>query len=157
MTGSGQARRRSVAAVLGVALAAVVMSACAPPPEDPPPPAPPDEQSHVTVWGTDVAYSNSAPELVDFVLYGTSFYHLHNHPQYGGCTLVDGADDGSTRSVIRIDASTLRVRLTVKWTEARNEGTGDFECGLNDPLFGDLVSAGGDRIVPFAADLISHT
>ena len=146
-------RRRSIAAVFGVAMVVAVLSACA---ADVPAPAP-DVQKHVTVWGADLAWPESSPEVVDSVGYGTWVHHINNHPMYGGCMLSDSDDDGWTESYTRINASTIRMRLTLHWTEIRNDGTGNFECAPNEDLFGDLQDAAGNLVTPYWIQLISHS
>ena len=140
----GKFRKSWVA--LGVAMVVIGASACA---QTPPPPS--TDVQHVTVWQADVPYAEAGPAIVDWVGYGSYAYN----EGLGGCNIVDGGA-GFSESFTRIDAATVRVRITLDWVEGDN-GVDGYGCGVNDPLHVGLLDSGGAEVAFELIPLLSHT
>ena len=130
---------------LGLVLVVTIgLPACTPPP-------PSTDVAHVTTWEGDVVHADTLPDIVDWVGYGSFAYNLG----LGGCNIVDGGA-GWTESFTRLDAQTVRVRISLDWVEGDN-GVDGYGCGVNDPLFVGLLDGGGSELAFEEIPLLSHT
>ena len=140
-----------------------VLPTTLPPPATAPPTAPPptttttappvSRLNHVTVWRAEFGYPDTNPDIADWVAHSNAIY---DNTGNGGCNMADDVEAAFTDSIARLNPETLRVEITVTWSEDRN-GLGNFGCSVNDTLTVGLLDATAIEQAQWPLPIVSHT